>query len=82
MLGATDNRSLEEEMETCRHFFVDSEMENGRHKLSSFAMNFLDAPTLSHKLDAVFEKLKCVAKLNVAFGFVLNNIDDGNRRYY
>ena len=47
-----------------------------------FAMNILHAHTLSQKLDTVFDKLKCAAKLNVAFGFVLKNVDDGTCRYF
>ena len=45
-------------------------------------MDILDAHTSSQKLDTVFEKLKCAAKMNVAFGFVLKNIEDGSCRYY
>ena len=44
-------------------------------------MNILDAHTLSQKLDTVFDKLKCVAKLNVPFGFVLTNVEEGIRRF-
>ena len=28
------------------------------------------------------DKLKCVAKLNLAFGFILKNIEDGKFRYF
>ena len=45
-------------------------------------MEILDAHTLSQNLDTVLEKLKCAAKLNVAFGFVLKNVEDGSCRYY
>ena len=45
-------------------------------------MEILDAHTLSQKLDTVFEKLKCAAKLNIAFGCVLTNVEDGFCRYY
>ena len=57
-------------------------MENGRHRISIFAMEIMDAHTLSKKLDTVFEKLKCAAKLSIAFGFVLKNVEDGACRYY
>ena len=34
------------------------------------------------KLDAVFDSLKCAAKLNVAFGFVTKNVEDGSCNFY
>ena len=33
-------------------------------------------------MDRVLDKLKCVAKLNLALGFVLKNIEDGRFRYF
>ena len=33
------------------------------------------------KIDVVFNSLKCAAKLNVAFGFVLKNVENGSCRY-
>ena len=37
---------------------------------------------LNDKLDYVFKELKCAAKVNLAFGFVLKNIEDGMCRYF
>ena len=37
---------------------------------------------LNMKLDTVFEKFKFAAKLNVAFGLVLRNVEDGSCRCY
>ena len=34
------------------------------------------------KLDLVFNGLKCAAKINLAFGFVLENFEDGSCRYF
>ena len=34
------------------------------------------------KFDRSLDKLKCVAKLNLAFGFILKNIEDGKFRYF
>ena len=42
----------------------------------------MDAHTLSWKLNLFFENLKCAAKLNVAFGFMLKNLGDGICWYY
>ena len=71
-----------EELKTCKHFLMDSEMENGRHRVYNFAMDTLDPKCLLENLDIVFDCLKGVAKLNVAFGFVLKYVEDGSCRHY
>ena len=43
----------------------------------NFVMSAFDISLLSDKLDYVFKKLKRAAKVNLAFGFVLKNIEDG-----
>ena len=45
-------------------------------------MDIVETHTLSQKRDTVFEKLKGAAKLNVAFGCLLNNVENGSYRYY
>ena len=80
VIGDVDEASLKGEMETCKHFLVDTEMENGRHRVYNFAMDTLDPKHLLAKLDAVFDGLKCAAKLNVAFGFVLGKVEEGSCR--
>ena len=69
-------------MESCKHFMSDTEMENGRHRVFNFAMLSFDISLLNDKLDYVFKELKCAAKVNLAFGFVLKNIEDGMCRYF
>ena len=40
-------------------------------------------PTKStKKLDEVFENLKCAAKVNLALGLVLQNVENNDYRYY
>ena len=82
LLRRIDDESLEEELATRKHFVLDSELENGRHRVFHFAMEILDAHILSQKLDTVLKVLKCAANLNFAFGFVLKNIELGTCRYY
>ena len=41
-----------------------------------------DMSLLNDKLDYVFKELKCAAKVNLAFGFVLKEIEDGMCRYF
>ena len=82
IVGAVDDQSLREELETCKHFLSDTEMEKGRHRVFNFAMSSFDVSLLNGKLDYVFKELKCAAKTNSAFGFVLKNIEDGMCRYF
>ena len=82
IVGDVDDRRLREELQSCRHFLVDSEIQKGRHSVFNFAVNNLTAQVFEEKLDRVLDKLKCVAKLNLALGFVLKNIEDGKFRYF
>ena len=81
-MGDVDDQSLREELESCKHFLTDTEMENGRHRVLKFAMSSFDMSSLNDKLDFVFKELKCAAKVNLAFVFVLKNIEDGSCRYF
>ena len=71
LMGDVDDNSRKEELETCKHFLVDSEIKNGRHRVYNFAMDTLDPKNVLKKLDVVFDSLKCAAKLIVTFGFLL-----------
>ena len=68
-----DDQSLREELESCKHFLTDTEMENGRHRVFNVAMSSFDTPLLNDELDYVFKELKCAAKGNFAFGLVLKS---------
>ena len=82
LVGDVDDRSLREGLEPCKHFLTDTELENGRHRNFNFAMSSFDMILLNDKLDLVFKELKCAAKVNFAFGFVLKNIEVGMCRYF
>ena len=82
LADAGDDKSLEEELQSCRHFLVDSEIQKGRHSVFNFVVQNLTAQVIEEKLDRVLDKLKCAAKLNLAFGFILKNIEDGKFRYF
>ena len=81
-MGDVDNQSLREELQSCRHFLVDSEKQKGRQSVFNFAVNNLTARVIEEKLDRVLDKLQCVAKPNLALGFILKNIEDGKFRYF
>ena len=80
--GNVDDQSLREELESCKHFLTDTEMKNGRHRVFNFAMLSFDIFLPNDKLNYVFKELKCAAKVNLAFGFVLKNIEDGRCRHF
>ena len=82
IVGDVDDQSLREELESCKHFLTDTEMENGRHRVFIFAMSSFDMSWFNDKLDYVYKELKCAAKVNLAFGFVLKNVEDASCRYF
>ena len=79
-----NNRDQEqrEELTTCKHFLVDSELVRGRQHVFNFASNRIDSSFLTDKLQHVYENLQCAAKINMALGFVLRNVEDGKYRYF
>ena len=81
-VGDVDDQSLIKELQSCRRFLVDSEIQKKRHSVFIFAVNNLTAQVIEEKLHRVLDKLKCVAKLNLALGFILKNIEDGKFRYF
>ena len=77
-----EDHSLREELRSCQHFLVDSEFERARHKVFNYAVETLNETIVNEKLDHFFNNLKCAAKVNLAFGFILKNIEDGGFRYF
>ena len=77
-----DDADLKEELQACQHFLVDSELEKGRHRVFNFAVSTFDNSLINQQLDLVFNGLKCAAKVNLAFGFVLKNVEDVSCRYF
>ena len=57
-------------------------MENGRHRVFNFNLSKLDPNEINEKLKEVFEKLNCAAKVNLALGFILRNVDTDEYRYF
>ena len=77
-----DDTDLQEELQACQQYFVDSELEKGRHRVFNFAMSTFDNSLVSQKLDLVFKGLKCAAKVNLVVGFVLKNVEDRSCKYF
>ena len=81
VVGDAEDHRLRKEMRSCQHFLVDSELERARHKVFNYAVEFLNETIVNEKLDQFFNNLKCAAKVNLAFGFIRKNIEDGEFRY-
>ena len=81
-MGVVDDNSLKEELETCKHFLVESELLDGWQRVYNFAMDTLNTRYLLEKLDVMFNSLNCADKLNVAFDFMLKSVEDGSFSSY
>ena len=81
-VGEVRDHSLREELRSCQHFLVDSELERARHKVFNYAVETLKETIVNEKLDHFFNNSKCAAKVNLVFGFMLKNIEDGGLRYF
>ena len=82
IVGDVEDHSLREELRSCQHFLVDSELERARHKVFNYTVETLNETIVNEKLDHFFNNLKCAAKVNLAFGFILKNIEDGGFKYF
>ena len=71
IVGDVDGHNLRENLRFCQHFLVDSELERARHKVCIYAVEILNETIVNEKLDHFFNNLKCAAKVNLAFGFIL-----------
>ena len=77
-----EDHSLREVMRSCRNFLVDSEFEWARHKVFNYAVEILNETIVNEQLHHFFNNLKCAAKANLTFGFILKNRKDGGFRYF
>ena len=82
IVGDVEDHRLRQELRSCQHFLVDSELERTRHKVLNYAVETLNVTIVNEKLDHFFNNLKCAAKVNLAFGFILKTIEDGRFRYF
>ena len=82
IVGDVEDHSLREELRSCQHYLVDSELERARHKVFNYAVETLNGTIVNEKLDHFFNNLKCAAKVNLDFGFTFKNIEDGGFRYF
>ena len=81
-IDSLNNKNLQAEIQWCEYFLVDSEIEKARLRVFNYAIKTLSTKNVEEKLDHVFKKLNFAAKVNLAFGFILKNIEDGRFRYF
>ena len=81
-MGDVEDHRLREELRSCQLFLVDSELDRGRHKVFSDAVETLNETIVNTKPDHLFNNLKCAAEVNLALGLILKNIEDRGSRYF
>ena len=77
-----DSESLKEELAACQHLLDDMNSGHGRQEVFNFSLSNLNTKKINEKLDQVFANLKCAAKVNLALGFILQNVETNEYRYY
>ena len=82
IVGDVKDHSTREVLRSCQQFLAASELERATNKVCEYAKENLNAEFVDKKLDQFFNKLKCAAKVNLVFGFILINIEDGGFRYF
>ena len=82
IVGDVEDHRLREELRSFQHFLVVSELERARHKVFDYAIDNINVKTVDGKLEHFFNNLKCAAKVNLAFGFILRNFEYGRFRYF
>ena len=82
IVGDVEDHRLSEELRSCQHFLVDSELERERHRVFNYTVETLNETIANEKLDRFFNNLNCAAKVNLVFGFILKKIEDGGLRYF
>ena len=69
--------NLKEELRSCQYILVDSELERARHKIINYATEKPNEEIVDEKFDHFFNILRCAAKVNLAFGLILKNKENG-----
>ena len=82
IVGEFHDQRMREKLRCCPHFLVDSELERAKSKIFNYAVETLSKKIVNEKLDHFFNNLKRAVKVNLAFGFILKNIEDGGFIYF
>ena len=78
-----DSPALHNELKTVEHFLRDSVLELSKKKVHNFKLQDLNPEVVIEKFLIVYNELPSAAKVNISFGFVLQNVQDLEEfRYY
>ena len=81
-MNAFDDLNPKEELFSCQDFLLGSDLEKVKRKVSNSAVKNLQKTVVIGKFDQLFNNLKSAAKMNLEFGFFLNNKGDGKFRFF
>ena len=82
IVGDVEDHNLREELRCSQQFLVDSQLERASYKVFNYAVETLNETIVNKKHDHFFNNLKCAAKVDLAFGIILKNIEEGGFRYF
>ena len=71
IINEIDDARSHEQLRSCQHFLVDSELERARHTVFNYAIENLSAKIVDEKREHFFNNLKCAAKVKLPFRFIL-----------
>ena len=77
-----NDENIQDKLQSCKQFVVDSEIENPRLWVSNYAIKPLTTKIVEESLDHVFKNMNCTAKVNPAFGFILDKVEEGRFKYF
>ena len=69
IVGDVEDHRLTEELCSCQHFLVDSELERARHKVFNYAKETLKETYVNERLDQFFQQFEMCPKSESAFCF-------------
>ena len=64
IINEVDDANLKDELRSRQHLFVDSEFEQGRHKVLKYAIESLNVKIVDENLDHLFSSIKSGAIMN------------------
>ena len=76
LLEYKDDAELKPQLNSCKHFLVDYEIEKGRLGVYSFSISSCNNSILTEQLDQLFTEVHCAVKIDLALASVLKNIED------
>ena len=67
IVGDVEDHSLREELRSCQHFLVDSELERARHKVFNYAVETHNETIVNEKFDHFFQQFEMCSKSESGF---------------